>query len=136
MPGLDDACPVGLERLVFETLGHTATVQLAAVRDRKGVYRVDPESLPQLNSGLTAAVVGDSRIESILRSVYRTNKYIADPYAAIPYGAIQDHRARCGESKLTMLFSDNSPVLQANEIADTIGLTADELRAAVDAAKE
>lgn len=133
---LDDPCPLGLERLIFETLGHEAATDFAALHARKGVFRVDPEFLPQLNSGLTSAVVGDSRIATILSSVYRTNKYIADPYAAIPYGAVQDHRARSGDSKLTLFFADYSPLLKVEECAGLIGISKEVLTATVNSGKE
>ena len=136
VPLLDDACPIGLERIVFETLGQDAVKELAEKCAKKSTFRVDAESLPLLNEGLTSAVVGDSRIGSILSSVYRTNRYIADHYAAIPYGAIQDYRARSGESKLTLFFADNSPVLQADKIASLIGLSSKELIAAIHSIKE
>lgn len=135
-PDFDHPCPQGLERLVFETLGHTVASEFADARCRKTVFRLTEEQLPLLQSGLTAAVVGDGRIETIVRSVFRTSRYLIDPYAAIPFGAIQDYRARSGESRVTLFFTDHSPLLDAKKIAKIVDLQEEELKSAVNFVKE
>ena len=135
-PDLDDPSPKGIERLVFETLGHAAASNLADAYDKQTVFRLTEDELPLLQAGLAAAVVGDSRIETIIRSVWRTSKYLIDPYAAIPFGAIQDYRARSGESKFTLFFADHSPVLDGKKIANFVGLREDELKTVVNSVKE
>ena len=135
-PALDDPCPKGLERLVFETLGYASASEFATACNKQTVFRLTEEQIPQLQAGLTAAVVGDSRVETIIRSVYRTSSYLIDPYAAIPFGAIQDYRARSGESKFTLFFVDHNPLLEAKKIAKIVGLQEDALKRAGNSVKE
>ena len=69
-----------------------------------------------------SSVVGGRRVMDLIASVYRTNQYLIDPYTAISYGTLQDYRAKTGENKLTVLFSEGNPEHFADVISQATGL--------------
>ena len=136
-PALDFACPSGLERLIFETLGYQEAARFAERCAGKLPYRIDvEEQLPLLNSGVKAAVIGDMRVDSTLRSLFKTDNYIADPYCAVALGAVQDHRAKSGENRTVLLFADNNPAGICDQLAGKIGITREQLLASLNTPKE
>lgn len=136
-PELDIAHPVGLERLMFAILGENGVAKYLNVSAKKGVYHLDNEDAQSaLNQELYACVVGTQRIDSVIRSVYRTNAYMMAPYAAFAYGALQDYRAGTGENRTTLLLAENSPVLFAQRIANAIGVPEKEFMNQLNTPKE
>ncbi len=127
-PELDVSAAMGLERLIYETLGVEEACCYRNLRDKKALYTLDELQLPLFNQGLFAAVVGSSRVEPVLVSIYRTNSYISDPYTAMTYGALQDYRARTGESRLTLLICQHSPVLHGEQVCNALGITMQTLK--------
>ncbi len=126
-PLLDTANPLCLEMLIYETLGQGEAVSYAEVSQKGGLYRVRPDMLPRLNNTMFASVVGDSRIESVIGNVYRASGYVLDAYGASVYGGLQDYRAKAGESNLTLLLSQRSPVLDAGLVCKATGLSREAL---------
>lgn len=121
-PELDVSATMGLERLIYETLGTEEVCRYRDICAKKSLYTLDELQLPQFNVGLFAAVVGSSRVEPVLASIYRTNDYITDPYTAMAYGALQDYRARTGESRLTLLPAERSPFLYGDRVCNAVGI--------------
>ena len=119
--------PYGIERILQMQLGFLETCRYLDICDKKGIYTVKEELCADLNSGLSAAVVGNERIDAVIRSMYRTNGYIVDPDAAFVYAGLQDYRAGVGESRPALIFADKSPNLSMNRIAAAIGVAANEL---------
>lgn len=121
-------CSAGIERLIYSTLGMREVVRYVDICRRKGIYKLNEEALMILNRGLYACVASDNRIESVRRSIFRTNDYIADQDTALAYGGLQDYRSHTGESRQTLLLSYRSPVYEAESIAATIGISAGEIK--------
>ena len=95
----------GLERLIYSIGGYEASAAFVQTCSARKTYHVTEESLGDLNDGLFAAVVSSTRVPSVMESFYRSHGYAMDPFAAIGYGALQDYRARTGESRNTLLLS-------------------------------
>ena len=96
---------IGIEQLICATLGHGYALQfVSACRDRR-TYHVPEEKLPELSDRIFVAVTSEDRIKNVVTSVNRSNNYTLDSSAAISFGALQDYRARVGESRTTMLLS-------------------------------
>lgn len=108
-PKGDCAAPLSLERLIYETLGREETLRFAQVTDRKGVYRLTDAPLERLCSGIYPAVVGQKRMNNVVRSIFTTQNYLLDPYTALAYGALQDYRAGTGELGTALILSERSP---------------------------
>lgn len=126
----------GLERLIYGTLGLQETLRYLDVCHRRGTYQISELAQQTLGSGLFAAVVGSTRVPSVISSVYRTSGYILDPHTAVSYGGLQDYRARSGESRATLVLAQRSPVFDAEKITGILGISAEELIKCVNAYKE
>ena len=116
-PEADVVVPRNLERLVYETLGMDETQRFLACCHLGGGYDLDPEQLERLRSGIFAAVISDSRVESVIHSVYRTSNYIFSPYTALAYGSLLDYRAKTGESRNVLLLAERSPTCDVERVA-------------------
>lgn len=116
-PEADVVVPRNLERLVYETLGMEENLRFLACCRLGGVYDLEPEQLEKLRRGMFAAVISDSRVESIIHSVYRTSNYIFSPYSALAYGSLLDYRAKTGESRNVLLLAERSPTCDVERVA-------------------
>ena len=135
-PELDHACPSQIERLVYHTQGLEQTLLYNKTCERKGVFHLDEDGFAVLCDGMTAAVVGQDRVLSTIRSVYSTNKYFISPTTAILYGGLQDYRARSGESRHTLILADTAPALYAQQICGICGISIEEFTKSTTAVKE
>ncbi len=127
LPELDLAYPVNLERLIFATQSDCVFAHFVDSAAKGSVFAVDEESLARINEGLRASVVGSSRVDSVISSVFRTNDYLIDPVTALAYGGLQDHRARTGENRTTVLLADRHCRHYAERICRATGIPAREL---------
>ena len=117
-----------LERLIFGNFGADEAVRFARCMDRGEGYGIPAEGKSVLRKGIFAAVVSDSRMESVIPNVYRTSSYIMEPAAAISYAALMDHRAKTGESRCALLLADRNPVDAAREVAGAMQMTEEKLK--------
>ena len=120
---------VCVERLIHATLGSVAAHKFRQVFRQGQVFRIEEDLLSNLNSGIFCIITGSERAKQTINSVYRANQYILDPDAAICIGGLQDHRARRGKQKLTVIISEQSPRLHLDYISSATGLSADKLAA-------
>ena len=128
LPEADLPLTEGLERLIYEILGMEEADHYRQICERKGTYQLLPERLGMLAEGLYGAVVGFRRIGDTVRSLYRTNGYIASPYTALSAGALQDYRAATSESRLTLVPSQHSPALFPEDITQWLGIHRSQLQ--------
>lgn len=127
-PESDIALPIGLERLICESMGQEEALRYWWVCTEGGTY-VPPEAgLDELKKGMFAAVVSRDRVSSIISSVYRTNRYVLDPYAAIAYGALSDFRARTGSAAAALIWMEKSPLCNSDVVASSMRISVDELK--------
>ena len=129
---LDVSAAHGLERLIFEVFGADRVSAYRDICDRKGTYQLLGEDINLFNKGMFASVVSDQRAMETVNSLWRTNAYIADPYAALSCAALQDYRAKTGESRMTLVLSERSPMLFAEDICQITGITPGQLEEQVD----
>lgn len=116
-PEADVAVPRNLERLIFEILGMEETLRYLDCCRTGSLYALDELQLEQLRAGFFAAVISDSRVESIIHSVYRTSNYVFSPYAALAYGSLLDYRVKTGESRNVLLIAERSPTCDVERVA-------------------
>jgi threonine synthase len=123
----DKALCSGVERLIHATLGiEMVQSYLDKVQNRQ-IYTVGEESIKHINGGFFCAVAGKTRANTIINSVFRTNGYLIEPACALLYGGLQDYRAKSGDSRLTVLLSENTPFDHIRQISDAIGIPGDKL---------
>lgn len=100
----------GLERLVFSVYGLDETVRFVKTCEAGRLFAVNPEIDVNLNDTFFCAVMGQGRADAVINSLKRTDQYVVCADAALSYAAVQDYRAKTGENRLTLLFSDTNPV--------------------------
>lgn len=123
----DKALCSGVERLVQATLGtELVHIYLDKVQNRQ-IYTVGEEFIKHINGGFFCAVAGKTRANTIINSVFRTNGYLIEPGCALLYGGLQDYRAKSGDSRLTLLLSENTPLDHIKQISDATGISGDRL---------
>jgi len=126
-PEADVTVPENLERLVAGVLGRDH-VHAYLDKCRTGQqYTLSEENLEKLSRGMFASVISDSRVESIIHSVYRTNGYVFSPYAALAYGSLLDYRAKTSQSRPAMLLSEKSPVCDCDMVARSMNVPIEEV---------
>jgi len=111
----DDIRIAGIERLIHSALDGESFESFVNCMEQKKAYSIDEEMLPVFNEGLFCSVVDDNRGDSVINSVFRSNEYILDPVTALCYAGLQDHRAKYGVGRLTLLLSEESPKAQGSK---------------------
>lgn len=96
----------GLERLVFSIHGADEAACFVKTCNSGRVYALDPEMDIIFNDVFFCAVMGQGRAETVTNSLKRTDQYTVCPDGALSYAAIQDYRAKTGENRMTLLFSN------------------------------
>lgn len=127
-PECDHALPPDLERLICGVFGQEEANRFCWTCTEGGSYLLSDEQQRQLGQGMFAAVVSQARVETIIPSVYRTNQYILDPYAALAYGALSDYRARKGMGNTVLIFCEKNPICCAETVAKAMHITPAELK--------
>lgn len=127
-PECDHVVPPHLERLICGACGQEEVADFCWSCTEGATYVPEPEAYDAIRRGMFAAVVSKARVETIIPSVYRTSRYVLDPYAALAYGALADYRSRTGKSTKTLLLSEKSPLCQTEMITKTMHISADELK--------
>ena len=116
----------GAERLVYGKWGAEACRNFVTARADAKTYAIT-EEMPKLSESCFCTVVGESRLLSVINSVYRTDTYLIDQKTALAYAAMQDYRAKAGEGRITLIFADKDPVLSMQAIVDATGLSKDDV---------
>lgn len=127
-PEGDLTLPPDLERLICESCGQDEAMHYFWSCTEGSVYAPSEQACEAMRKGMFAAVVSRVRVETIIPSVYRTNKYILDPYSSLAYGALSDFRARTGGSNTALLLCEKSPLCNAEAVANFMRISVEELR--------
>ncbi len=120
LPSLDVACPRELERLLVDALGRT---EAAAFTESLSERRQYTHQLPkEITDCFYVSVAGTGRIASQIVKMYKTSQYVLDPVTALCLGGLQDYRANSGESRETILISQESPVCHRAFVSESLGV--------------
>ena len=128
IPEADVTLPGDLERLIYECGGVAEVERYLDCCRRGAMYCPRDGILAKLSKGLFVSVVSSQRIGTTIPSVYRTHSYLMSPGTALGYAGLLDYRAKSGETRHAIVLADKSPVCDAEIVANTLGMTADELR--------
>lgn len=101
---------VGFEALLWLEFGYGEVEIYNCAVLSKHTYRLKELKLEQFRKDLFTTVVGDNRVKNVIDSTFGTNNYRMESSTARAFGALQDYRAKTGENKNTLLFSQNAPV--------------------------
>ena len=130
-PDADVVVPDGLERLIFAAGGYAEVMGYLDALDRGGVYCPGEGTLQNLQKGMSVCVVSSHRIGDTIAGVYGTDAHILSPYGALAYAGLMDHRTKAGEICQGLLVVDKSPALDADTIAEALGINAEDLKNAL-----
>lgn len=117
----------GVERLIHATCGIDAVQGYLNKIQVGRMYSVGEESQKCISAGFFCSVAGKNRADTVINSVFRTNQYLIDPDTALHYGGLQDFRAKSGDSRITILLSECTPMEHIQQISAATGIPADKL---------
>lgn len=101
---------LGIERLLYAVYGKKEHDRFAEACVSKRLYVRDEELPCWLSDLFFCVVVSNDRLGAVVNSVLKTDNYRIDEKTAMSIGAVQDYRAKVGESNLTLVFSENKPI--------------------------
>ena len=104
--------PKYLECFLFARLGKDAVLRYLEACSARRIYRLDEEQLQIVSENVVCSVVSANRVDSIISGMYRANGYAIDPYTAVAYGGLQDHRANGGLHRDTLILAKYRPILE------------------------
>ena len=127
-PEADYVIPPNFERLIHGTLGQEEALRYWWCCTEGRSYALAEMDMATLSKGVFAAVVSMDRVASIIPSVYRTNRYVLDPYGALAYGALSDYRARTGSVGQALVITEKGPICEAASVAKCMNISQQELK--------
>ena len=95
---------------------------LEAARLGKNYY-ADDKLLQKLRQGIYVTVTSQHRVLETIPNAYTTHDYILSPSAALNYIGLQDYRARTGECRNALIFTERSPRTDVSVVARALGFT-------------
>ena len=127
LPAADITVPEHLERLIREYGGVGETLRyLESCRTGKSYYPSD-QILSHLREGLYVSVVGSQRIRATIPAVYRTHGKLLSCTTALNYAGALDHRAKAGAAGYTLIWSEESPLTEAETVGEILDIPAETL---------
>lgn len=127
-PACDQVVPAGVERLIWEVLGLREARRFVECCTTGTEYQLDPISQEKLRRGISVAVVSERRMEFMVPNIFKTSGRIPDPYTAMAYGGLLDHRSRVGENNAALIISDESPIFSVNLLSGAMGISPKAIR--------
>lgn len=124
----DQAVPAGLERLIDGVLGRGETRRYVGAVESRRRYKLEPEQRELLRRGLSVSVVSQRRMTFMIPNIYRTGRWIPDPYSAMSYAGLVDHRARPGDTGMALIISEEDPIFSVEMLSRIIGISEEQLR--------
>lgn len=123
-PDCDRAVPGALELLIHDRMEWDDVEKFVELAKKGGTWYLSAEEHRHLRQGISAAVVGDSRIRLAIPNLYKTNGYILCPYSALVYTGLMDYRSHPGKRRAALMLTEYDPrqsretVIRALAISD------------------
>lgn len=124
----DQAVPSGLERLIHAVLGPHEALRFGEAVESGGRYRLEASQRGQLQNELAVTVVSQRRLRFLMPNIYRDAGWTPDPYTAMSYAGLVDHRAHTGDTGLGLIISQEDPILHAAVLEQELGISEETLR--------
>ena len=124
----DQAVPAGLERLIHAVLGAEQANRFASARAEGKPYNLTEEQQMLLRAGISVSVVSQRRMAFMLPNIYREDRWYPDPYAAMAYAGLVDHRAAPGDTGRALIIAEENPAYRADMLASMLHTTPDAVR--------
>ena len=124
----DQAAPAGLERIIHAVLGQYEAARYGEAVEKGERYRLEASQRHQLRKQMAVTVVSQRRLRFLMPNVYRDGLWTPDPYTAMSYAGLVDHRARTGDTGMGLIISQEDPVVHAAVLEQELGITPEALR--------
>ena len=111
------------EALLWLEFSYAESTAYCGATEKKITYRLSPARLEQFRSEIFASVVGDRRVVKMVESMIQADSYRLQEDTARAFCALQDYRAKAGESNTTLVISTASPDCWKQEIMQATGIT-------------
>ena len=123
----DQAIPGGLERLLYHVLGSHEADRFGDALEKGTRYQLTEEQRRLLRSQIAVSVISQRRLRFLLPNLFRDGQWM-DPYAAMSYAGLVDHRANTGDTGRGLVICQEDPVLHAALLEKELGITEEMLR--------
>ena len=127
MPACDQAAPAGLERLIYEVLGSYEAARYGQAVEKGDRYRLEESQRRQLRREIAVSVVSQRRLRFLMPNLFRGGQWM-DPYAAMSYAGLVDHRAHTGDTGMGLIICQEDPIIHVSMLARELGTTEESLR--------
>lgn len=107
-PEQDKVFPDLFEAYLFLAYGHEEALRYLNCVSTKQVYQLPEETAVPAEDNLFVSVVGQERIPAVINSFRANNNISINPYTAFSLSALQDYRAKVGESSTTIIFEESA----------------------------
>ena len=124
----DQAAPAGFERLLYEVLGQHEAVRYGEAVERGDRFRLEASQRNQLRKELAVTVISQRRLRFLMPNIYRDGVWTPDPYTAMSYAGLVDHRAHTGDTGMGLIISQEDPTFHADVLERELGITEPALR--------
>lgn len=128
VPEADVAIPEDLERLIHLSGGERAVAEYLDCCRAGRPYAPSEGLLTRMREGLFVSVVSSQRLETTIPSVFRSHRYLLSPHTALAYGGLLDYRAKTGKTGHAVVWSEKSPQLHQQAIAQALGVAPEEVK--------
>ncbi len=132
LPEVDVAVPPSLERLIHACGGYGESLRYLEVCRRGGSYRPNEVLLRRLRTGFSISVVSEKRTYGSMKTVHSTYGCLMEPYTALAYAGLLDHRGRTGQSRWSLVLSEKKPSRYVPQIAQALGCSAGAIQKQID----
>lgn len=123
-PSMDILISSNLERLLYAyTYGNAAEVKgyMDELKET-GRYEVSDNIKKLLKRDFDAAYCTDEQAKDTIARVWREKHYLLDPHTAVAVHALEQYRARTGDSTRTLVVSTASPFKFCPAVLEALGL--------------
>lgn len=124
----DQAAPAGLERLLYEVIGPHEAVRYGEAVEQGSRYRIEAEERRLLQKEMAITVISQRRLRFLMPNIYRDGSWTPDPYTAMSYAGLVDHRAHTGDTGLGLIISLEDPIIHAGVLEKELGISEETLR--------
>ena len=125
----DTVLPEGLEHFLWLLGGDRSAVDFAKAAYMGLSYTPSEEVLKALQRQIYVSVVSDNRMAFAAAGLLQTTRCLVSPYDALCYAGVQDYRAKSGQNRLCLVLSQRDPRLDAEVLADTLGISGKQIEA-------
>lgn len=127
-PDTDIVLPDALEQFIYACGGTEEVVRYTNACRQGKTYLPSDTVLKKLRDGFYVCVVGNQRMLETIPRAYASRNYLLSPYDALCYCGVSDYRARFAETGTVMIFSEKSPVRDAETVCSSLGISVEDLK--------